>query len=98
MTERKHLLNWALGRISEILIMINETKALNWNLMYRKETDESIKSMTKWEREYRNILVGEEYIYVREVDTGDLLYAVNVTGDSLLTALSEFMDLLSKKF
>ena len=41
---------------------------------------------------------GSEYIYIREVDTGALLYAVEVTGDSVITALSELMDLLSRKF
>ena len=85
--ERNHLLNWALSCISDILIKINESKGFNWELFYRRETDESIKSMTGW-----------EYIYIRHLITGDLLYAVNVTGDSVLTALSEFMDLLSRKF
>ena len=96
--EKKHAINWALSRISDILINENEQKGLNWNLVYRKETEETITKLTDWERRYHHIMPGGEYIYVREVDTGALLYAVEVTGDSVITALSELMDLISRKF
>jgi hypothetical protein len=96
--EKKHRINWALGRISDILINENAAKGLNWNLTYRKENEETIQKLTDWERRLHRILPGGEYIYVREVDTGDLLYAVDVTGDSVITALSELMDLISRKF
>lgn len=96
--EKQHSINWALGRISDILINENEKKGLNWDLTYRKETEETISKLTDWERHYHSILPGGEYIYAREVETGDLLYVINVTGDSVLTALSELMDLLARKF
>ena len=96
--EKKRDINWGLANINNILIMVNEQKALNWNMIYRKETEETIGRLTDWERRYHHISVGGEYIQVREVDTGDLLYAVDVTGDSVLTALGELFDLLTKKF
>lgn len=97
--EKKHAINGSLNAITDnILRLVDEKKALNWDLTYRKETEESILHLTDWERKYHHISVGEEYIYVREVDTGDLLYAVNVTGDSVLTALGELFDLLTEKF
>jgi len=96
--EKKHAINWGLSRISDILIHEDEKKGLNWDLTYRKETEETVKKLTDWERRYHRIMPGGEYVYIREVDTGDLLYAIEVTGDSVLTALSEVMELLSRKF
>lgn len=96
--KKPHAMNWALSCIRDILIALNESKGLNWDIIYRKETEETIEHLSDWERKYHHILTGEEYFYIREVDTGDLLYTVNVTGDSVLTALSELMNLLSRKF
>ena len=54
--------------------------------------------LSDWQRKYHHILSGEEYILVTDNTTGDLLYAVNVTGDAVLTAIYELMKLLSAKF
>ena len=50
----------------------------------------------EWNTKYLGLLEGEEYFLVSLDD--NLLYAVNVTGDSVLTAFSELMNLLSRKF
>ena len=96
--KKNGVIAWGLLQIEHILLKINESKALNWDMMYRKETEETILKLTDFERQYHKIIPGDEYIYIREVDTDDLLYAVNVTGDSALTALSELMKLLADKF
>ena len=64
---------------------------------YMKISEDNINSFTEWERRYHHILTGDEYFIIREED-GQLLYARNVSGDSILTALWELMDLIAKKF
>lgn len=51
---------------------------------------------TPFQMRYFQLMECEEYFFIR--DPEDLLYAVNVTGDSLLTAAWELMDLVSRKF
>ena len=55
-------------------------------------------SMSEWQRQYHHVRSGEEYVFVSDNTTGDLLYVVNVSADAVLTAISEVMDLLSRKF
>lgn len=64
---------------------------------YRRETSESVNEYTDWTRSYFEIFPGQEYFYVRR-KFGPLLYAVNVSADSVLTAASELMQLLAAKF
>lgn len=51
---------------------------------------------TPFQMRYFQLMECEEYFFIR--DSEDLLYAVNVTGDSPLTAAWELMELVSKKF
>lgn len=56
--------------------------------------------LNEWQMKYLGILPGIEYFLVYEPDPKNgkhLLYAVNVSGDSCLTAASELMDLASRK-
>jgi hypothetical protein len=65
---------------------------------------ESIADFTEWERERNELFIGHEYFLIWEVpdpyaiDPFHLLYAVNVSADSVLTAVSELMNLVSRKF
>lgn len=55
---------------------------------------------TPWQMKYHGILSGIEYflVYEHDPETGKrLLYVINVSGDSYLTAASELMDLASRK-
>lgn len=53
-------------------------------------------AFTEYERERFRILPGDEIVTVTGQD--GLLYVVHVTGDSVLTAVSEVMELVAKKF
>lgn len=66
--------------------------------------DESISDFSDWNRKYHHLYTGEEVFCIWEMieteigfDKG-LLYAVDVSGDSLMTAAGELMDLVSRKF
>lgn len=55
-------------------------------------------AMSDWKRHYLQIMSGDEYVFVSDNETGETLYAVNVSGDAVLTAVWEVMGLLSRKF
>lgn len=69
-------------------------------------TDETIEKFSEWNRKYFSLHSGEECFFIWEDEDACasapkphvLLYVVNVTGDSLLTAAGELMDLVSRKF
>lgn len=81
-------INFALRRIKEILDKIKPGN--NWKIEYVK-FDES--NINKYKTKYQ--LNGEYFmIYI----DGDLIYTIDVTGDSILTAIKELMDKLAAKF
>lgn len=71
---------------------------------YVKPTDHDIERYTEWERKRNALRTGDEYFLVWDTDPhwdtdrADLLYAVNVSIDSLLTAAYELLELLHRKF
>ena len=71
---------------------------------YIKPNEKDIERYTEWERERNHIRKGGEYFLVWDcapdwnTDRPDLLYAVDVSIDSLLTAAYELMELLHRKF
>lgn len=73
-------------------------------IVYIQPDDASIQKFTEWERKRMAIRTGDEYFLVYDyapdwnTDKPDLLYAVNVSIDSFLTAANELLDLLSRKF
>jgi len=80
----------AYGRRNDILIK------------YQKLTKESIAELSDWDRKRFSLIPGEECFFVYEVNMknakSNLLYVVFVTGDSLLMAAEELMDLVAHKF
>jgi hypothetical protein len=68
------------------------------DIAYARETPESVADFTEWQRELKRIYAGNEYFHIWDGRDGSLLYAVNVTSDSLLTAASELMQLIARKF
>lgn len=74
------------------------------SVTFSRLTDESITEFSDWNRNRFHLHAGEEFFFVWETSRPDvadiygLLYAVNVTADSLLTAASELMNLVARKF
>ena len=84
-----------LKRIAKCVMEMISPYARGVEITYRRETDESVNDFTEWAHERFGIVPGNEYFYVwRPV----LLYAVNVTADSVLTAAYELMKLIANKF
>lgn len=73
-------------------------------ITYCEMDAESIADFTEWERERNELFIGHEYFLIWEVpdphaiEPFHLLYAVNVSADSVLTAVAELMNLVSRKF
>jgi len=73
-------------------------------ITYCEMDAESLADFTEWERERNELFIGHEYFLIWEVpdphniDPFHLLYAVNVSADSVLTAVAELMNLVSRKF
>jgi hypothetical protein len=65
-------------------------------LEYMEETEESVAKWNEWYRKYHNIRPGQQNIYIFDED--GLLYKVDVTWDSTLTAIHELMELIARKF
>lgn len=71
------------------------------HIFYDKPLADNIFRYEKWDQEYFHIAPGEEYFIIYEshpYEADHILYAVNVTADSALTATYELMDLISRKF
>ena len=74
--------------------------AITWS----KVSADSIGQFTEWQRQRCGILTGDEYFFVWDrspdwdTDDPELLYAVCVTADSVLTAAAELMNLIARKF
>lgn len=67
------------------------------NIFYCRETAESIRAYSDYERERFHLVPGDEYFFIYQAN-GALLYTVNVTADAPLTAASELMELIARKF
>ena len=73
-------------------------------ITYCEMDAESIADFTEWERERNELFIGHEYFLIWEVpdphaiEPFHLLYTVNVSADSVLTAVAELMNLVSRKF
>lgn len=73
-------------------------------IAYVRPDADTIGRFTDWQRRRNHIMPGSEYFLVWdyapdwESDDPDLLYAVDVSADSLLCAAWELFGLLSKKF
>lgn len=93
--ERITLIDW----VHTIQSMMRRTRPdmpLNIDLVCLNE--HNIQGFTDFERRYHGLLTGEKFITIREAADNYLLYAVNVTGDSILTAVGELMNLIARKF
>lgn len=79
-----------------VMDMVNAHIKRSIGIAWRKETAESVKSYTEYGRKRFGILSGGEYFFISR--GSELLYVVDVTADSDLTAAHELMDLIARKF
>lgn len=86
-------INKGLILLMQYLRFLNPEK--DWNIIY-EITKDCKQKYGDWECDYHGIIDGEEYFFIFEKDR--LLYAVNITGDSVLTAFWELAEVLSNKF
>lgn len=91
---KKLEIEFGIRKIQEILCYINSKK--KWTIEYIKEKDPEI-LFTEWQIKYHKIFPNEEYVIVKD-EFNDILYVINVTGDSSITTLSELMKLIGNKF
>lgn len=68
------------------------------DFVYREEDEESVKMYSDFQREYHRIYPGNWYVYVYDVEDASILYAINVTLDSVMTAIGEVMAKIAPKF
>ncbi len=78
-------------KVTEMLDCIRPNH--KWEIAY--DIPEHV-SLTDWDRKYLNLIDGEKYFFIFIEDK--LTYAVNVTGDSILTAIQELINKLAAKF
>ena len=93
-------INACLRNVRSIMDTVRPDKPLRieyWKISEDPAVGVSIHNFTDWERKYFGIGNGGEYFFIWE-DEEYLLYVVDVTGDSVLTALSELMNLIGRKF
>lgn len=96
MNQKSDEMAYAIRCISSLLKKVRPN--LHVDIAYRREDEKSVQDYSIQERLYHHILSGDENIYIWNAEDGVLLYTVHVTGDSVLTACSELMELLSRKF
>jgi len=84
-------INFAIQKVQEILNIIRPEN--NWKITY--STPENIE-VSDWDRTYHGLINKEDYFFIW---IGQKLhYTVNVTGDSVLTAIQELINKLALKF
>lgn len=89
---------------SALKLMKTARPGRNLGIAYIKPDADTIEQFTDWQRTHNHIMTGCEYFLVWdyspdwETDEPALLYAVDVSADSMLTAAWELFGLLSRKF
>ena len=97
---RKERMDEMLVHVNQMLRRIHPNRGLVVN--YLKMTDNDLESFSDWDRKRFVLHTGLEYFIVTEWEPGAtrayVLYVVDVSADSELTAMDELFHLLSHKF
>lgn len=93
MSTKQEKIEFGISKIQDILRELNPRKV--WDIQYASFTDPK-EHLDDWDIKYYNIFANEEYVLIYENE--NLLYAINVTGDSVLCTLDELMRKLVDKF
>ena len=91
MTEKTIKILDATKKVEEILEIIRPNNG--WEIVYGVPKNVNI---SYWDMKHLGLIDGEDYFFV--FVNNKLLYAVNVTADSTLTAIYELVELLARKF
>jgi len=88
----------ACRKIEELIAIEHPDKGIT--VRYVKIGAENYDTFSDFQKGYFRLRLGDEYILVEDEDevVETILYAVCVTYDSMLTAVSEAMRLISMKF
>lgn len=94
--DKREKIESCLQHVFYMLQEINPEK--HWVLEYTRTKNPELR-FTRWQLDYHHIRPNQEYICVwnKTVSPVHLLYVVDVTGDSVITAIGELMNLLAKK-
>ena len=98
MTSRKGALE-IIGQNVQNMIQ-NFGRRSDIEITFENVTVDSLAAFSELQRRYHCILPGQEtfFIWEKNGDRRNLLYTVNVEGDSYLTAAQELIDLVARKF
>ena len=91
MLSKTKQIDFCTEKIKEILDYLRPDN--KFKIVYAKPEEVN---MSDWKREYLRLLCDEDYFIVYYDD--EPLYAINVTGDSVLTAIRDLVNLLANKF
>lgn len=91
MNSKTTQIDFCIEKIKEILDYLRPEN--KWNIGYAKPEEIIIPS---WKYEYLQLIDGEDYFFIFIED--EIMYAINVTGDSVLTAIHELVGKLADKF
>jgi hypothetical protein len=93
MTQRHQALKDIAARIESMIRAHGRRNDIK--IRFTRIGEGNINRYTDFQREYHGIISGDEYFMIDDPD--GLLYAVNVSGDSNMTAAAELMELVSRK-
>lgn len=91
MPDKRNEILTALGYISDMLVALGYDIDIQYHVEDYEHQDEVPASF----RHLHTMVSGDEYFLIRH--GGQMLYAVNVTGDNVLTAIHELVALLARK-
>ena len=94
MDEKREEMRRALRHIERMMLERGALVRIEYDLM----TEEKLACMSRLEKKLHPMLSGDEQILIWDDVDGQLLYHVNVTGDSVLCAVYELMRLLKDKY
>lgn len=92
---KKKQMDKACDHLTELIALEYPKKGIR--VRYEKVGTEVYAEFSEFEKQYHKIRLGDEYILIYDPE-GILLYAINVTYDSMLTAVDEAMRLIAAKF
>lgn len=82
--------------VTEMLYIVYPNKRVR--IEYVRMTEDCMRKLDPWYVQYHRLVPGDEYMLLWDLEFDEMLYAVNVTGDSYLYCVKELLDLIAEKF
>lgn len=83
-------------KVTEMLYIVRPDKKIR--VEYVRMTPEALQNLNPWYVKYHKLVAKDEYMFVWDLEFDELLYAVNVSGNSYLYCVKELLDLIAEKF